>query len=250
MGAHLEVEVSETVGTHLEADGPSLTIGEHLQPAGLHDAETILAPDTPFRGLHPVSLAVNLIPRAWQTIRGLWPILLVVVLSGESIGMRFVDMLVILMFALVSVWNTFIHWATLRYRIHAGRLEIRQGLLNRSARTIDPARIQNIELVQNLFHTWSGLVELRIETAGEQTTEGLSALSVEDATELRNQLAAIGSLANPDESDARGRHRDPHRSDRDPGLRTHAAHHRDRRRDHRNRTRGHEPRGDRTSPPT
>ena len=32
-------------------------------------------------------------------IRGLWPILLVVVLSGESIGMRFVDMLVILMFA-------------------------------------------------------------------------------------------------------------------------------------------------------
>ena len=204
VGAHLEVEVSETVGTHLEADGPSLTIGEHLQPAGLHDAETILAPDTPFRGLHPVSLAVNLIPRAWQTIRGLWPILLVVVLSGESIGMRFVDMLVILMFALVSVWNTFIHWATLRYRIHAGRLEIRQGLLNRSARTIDPARIQNIELVQNLFHTWSGLVELRIETAGEQTTEGLlSALSVEDATELRNQLAAIGSLANPDESDAR-----------------------------------------------
>ena len=34
-------------------------------------AETILAPDTPFRGLHRVSLGVNLIPRAWQTIRGL-----------------------------------------------------------------------------------------------------------------------------------------------------------------------------------
>ena len=92
-------------------------------------------------------------------------------------------MLVILVFTLGQRVEHFIHWATLRYRIHAGRLEIRQGLLNRSARTIDPARIQNIELVQNLFHTWSGLVELRIETAGEQTTEGLlSALSVEDAT--------------------------------------------------------------------
>ena len=204
LGAHLRDETSLTVGVHLEAESPSLTVGAHLQPASLHDAETILAPDTPFRGLHPVSLAVNLIPRAWQTIRGLWPILLVIVLSGESIGMRFVDMLVILMFALLSVWNTFIHWATLRYRIHAGRLEIHQGLLNRSARTIDPARIQNIELVQNLFHTWSGLVELRIETAGEQTTEGLlSALSVEEATELRNQLAAIGSLANQEDDDAR-----------------------------------------------
>lgn len=204
IGVHLEEEATQTLGVHLEADGPSVTVGGHLQPVGLHDAETILAPDTPYRSLHPVSLAVNLIPRAWQTIRGLWPILLVVVLSGESIGMRFVDMLVILMFALVSVWNTFIHWATLRYRIHAGRLEIRQGLLNRSARTIDPARIQNIELVQNLFHTWSGLVELRIETAGEQTTEGLlSALSVEDATELRNQLAAIGSLANQGDEDER-----------------------------------------------
>ena len=204
VGVHLEEDITQTVGVHLEEEGPSLTLGDHLEPAGLHDAETIIAPDTPWRGLHPVSLAVNLIPRAWQTIRGLWPILLVVVLSGESIGMRFVDMLVILMFALVSVWNTFIHWATLRYRIHAGRLEIRQGLLNRSARTIDPARIQNIELVQNLFHTWSGLVELRIETAGEQTTEGLlSALSVEDATELRNQLAAIGSLAKQGDEDER-----------------------------------------------
>ncbi len=203
VGIHLEDEVSETVGVHLE-DEVTQTVGVYLEDVGLHDAETILTPDTPYKGLHPVSLAVNLIPRAWQTIRGLWPILLVVVLSGESIGMRFVDMLVILMFALVSVWNTFIHWATLRYRIHNGRLEINQGLLNRSARTIDPARIQNIELVQNLFHTWSGLVELRIETAGEQTTEGLlSALSVEDATELRNQLAAIGSLAQHDDGDTR-----------------------------------------------
>ena len=194
IGVHLQDEVSQTIGGHLTADhagSPPLT-STHT----IHEVDTLQTPNTPYRGLHPVSVAVNIIPRAWQTVRGLWPIFLVVVLSGESIGMRFIDLLVVLMFALVSVWNTFIHWATLRYRIHNGRLEITQGLLNRSARTIDPSRIQNIELVQNLFHTWSGLVELRIETAGEQTTEGLlSALSVEEATDLRAQLAAIGSLA-------------------------------------------------------
>ena len=134
IGGHLQDEVSQTIGVHLQ-DEVSQTIGGHLTAdhAGsptltsthtIHEADTLQTPDTPYRGLHPVSVAVNIIPRAWQTVRGLWPIFLVVVLSGESIGMRFIDLLVVLMFALVSVWNTFIHWATLRYRIHNGRLEI------------------------------------------------------------------------------------------------------------------------------
>jgi putative membrane protein len=216
VGIHLEDERTQTVGMHLE-DEHTRTVGMHLQvedlpqteeslslpapmilgaPGGIHEAETVLTPDTPWKGLHPISLGVNLLPRAWKTIRNMWPILLFVVIGGEGVGMRFVDLVVILLFALLSVWNTFIHWATLRYRIHQGRLEIRQGLLNRQARTIDPARIQNVELVQNLFHTWTGLVELRIDTAGEQTTEGLlSALSVEEATTLRSHLGNLGSLA-------------------------------------------------------
>ena len=81
--------------------------------------------------------------------------------------------------------------------------EIRQGLLNRQARTLAPDRIQNVSLVRNLFHRASGLVEVRIETAGDSSTEGmLSALSVEDAeallTELnaaRRQAAAAAAIA-------------------------------------------------------
>jgi putative membrane protein len=189
-----------TVGALLEEVTDSsikLPVPLAVQTSGsIHEADTLITTDIPWRGLHPTSLLVNLVPRAWNTVRSMWPILLVVVVSGQGVGMRFIDLVVILMFALMSVWNTFIHWATLRYRIHHGRLEIKQGLLNRQTRTIDPDRIQNIELVQNLFHTWSGLVELRIDTAGEQTTEGLlSALSVEEATELRTQLASLGSLA-------------------------------------------------------
>jgi putative membrane protein len=222
VGIHLEeLEVSETVGFHLEI---SETVGLHLEEAEplptepslqrsppldtgsagtLHEAETILVKDTPWQGLHPISLAVNLVPRAWNTIRSMWPILLFVVIGGEGAGIGFIELFVILLFTLASVWNTFVHWVTLRYRIHNGRLEITSGLLNRRARTIDPARIQNVELVQNLFHTWAGLVELRIDTAGESSTEGLlSALSVEDATALRNTLAEIGSLAAASRDDA------------------------------------------------
>ncbi len=214
VGKHLEE--LDTIGVHLEEipeGAPSTTEHSLKLPVplnaragdGILEAETMLTPDTPWKGLHPVSLAVNLLPRAWATIRSMWPFLLFVVIGGEGAGMRFVDLLVVLVFTLASVWNTFIHWATLRYRIQHGRLEINTGLLNRQSRTIDPARIQNVELVQNLFHTWAGLVELRIDTAGEQSTEGLlSALSVEDATVLRDQLAQFGSLASTDNDENEG----------------------------------------------
>ena len=158
-----------------------------LVASGMMEADTLLTPDTPWRSLHPVSLAVNLLPRAWATVRTLWPLLIFAFLGGESFGFHLAELMIVLIFTLASVWNTFIHWATLRYRMQQGRLEINTGLLNKQSRTIDPARIQNVELVQNLFHSWAGLVELRIDTAGELSTEGLlSALSVEDATELRD----------------------------------------------------------------
>jgi putative membrane protein len=56
---------------------------------------------------------------------------------------------------------------------------------------IDPERIQNVELVRNLFHKLAGLVELRIETAGERGAEGLlSAVSEAEAHDLRARLYA------------------------------------------------------------
>ena len=107
----------QTIGVHLEEINPpaestlddmldpvqmkpSETIGQHLEfiegaPKNIHDAETLLTPDTPWQGLHPVSLAVNLLPRAWQTIRSMWPILLFVFIGGEGAGMRFIDLGVI-----------------------------------------------------------------------------------------------------------------------------------------------------------
>ena len=42
--------------------------------------------------------------------------------------------------------------------MHEGMLELRYGLLNRRSRRLDPARIQNIEIVRNPLHKMSGLV--------------------------------------------------------------------------------------------
>ncbi len=149
------------------------------------------AVESPWQGLHPLSVVVNLIPQAWRTLRGSWPILLAVVV-GAGAGMQFFDLSLLLLFFALAFGRTFVHFATLRYRVHAGRFEVRFGLLNRQARELDPARIQNISLERNLFHRAAGLVEVRVETAGDAGIHGLlSALSVEAAQQLQQQLKAL-----------------------------------------------------------
>jgi len=150
--------------------------------------------------LHPASVAVNLLPRAWRVIRGLWPLLLALLWRGSSdetgMWVGLVDGGIVLLFFLLTVGGTLRHWLTLRYRIHRGRLEIRTGLLSRQVRTIDPARIQNVELVRTIPHRVSGLVEVRIETASGTEVEGLlSALTVDEAQALQDRLVALRDAA-------------------------------------------------------
>lgn len=163
----------------------------------LEDDEAELTLPLPEEGtwhrLHPASLVVNLIPRTARVIWGFWPIFLIMLVGGSVAGGPGLDDLgFVFFFMLTGVWSTFIHFLTLRYRVHNGKVEIRQGLLNKQARVIDPARIQNVGLIRNPFHRISGLVEVRLETAGDVRTEGLlSALSMRDATLFMRQLAAL-----------------------------------------------------------
>lgn len=180
-----------------EATDPLL--GVPLAPAGPPEQSAAAAPpdppavaDTPWRALHPLSLAVNLLPQAWRTARAAWPLLLVVVFGGAGTGLEAVDLSLLVAFFVLTITRTVTHFLTLRYRVHDGRFEVRSGLLNRRARVLDPARIQNIEAVQNLFHKAAGLVEVRVETAGDASTQGLlSALGTEEAHQLELELKTL-----------------------------------------------------------
>lgn len=138
-----------------------------------------------WRGLHPASIVVNLVPRAWRVLRQSWPLLLALVYGSTTDAVGLMDLSIVLLFFGMTVASSVVHFLTLRYRVQEGRLEIETGLLNRQVRTIDPARIQNVELSRNVFHRMSGLVEVRLETASGREVEGLlSALSVDDAESL------------------------------------------------------------------
>jgi len=123
-------------------------------------------------------------------MRMAWPLLLAILWRGDSgMWIDFIDLGLILFFFFATVGGTVKHYLVLRYRFVEGRLEIRTGLLYRRLRSIDANRIQNVELVRNVFHKLSGLVEVRIETASGTEIEGdLSALNLEAAETLRHQL--------------------------------------------------------------
>lgn len=160
--------------------------------------------ETPWKRLHPASVVVNLVPRTWRLVRSLWPLLLAMLYGQRASGEAMVDAGFLVVFAMLTFGNTILHWLTLRYRFHDGRLEIRTGLLNRQARVIAPERVQNTELVRNVFHRMSGLVEVRIETASGTEVEGqLSALSLADAQALVDALErGRGRAAEPEDDDA------------------------------------------------
>lgn len=167
------------------------------EPEAPEEPGAPVSAETPWRGLHPASLLVNLIPRTFGILFGYWPLLLAWLFGRGAVAPRPEDALFLMFILVPGALSTLVHLFTLRYRVSGGRLEIRQGLLNRQARTLAPDRIQNVSLVRNLFHRASGLVEVRIETAGDSSTEGLlSALSIEDAEALLTALnAARGQAA-------------------------------------------------------
>jgi len=147
------------------------------------------AEDVPWRALHPASVVVNLVPRTWALVRGFWPLLLVVVFGGASDRSWVADLPILLWLFVAAVGNTVVHWATLRYRLADGRLELRSGLLNRQKRVFSPRKIQHVEVVRNIFHRVTGLAEVRIETASGDEVEGLlSALSIDEAQRLVGAL--------------------------------------------------------------
>jgi putative membrane protein len=82
-----------------------------------------------------------------------------------------------------------VRWSRFWYRLDERALHLRGGLLQRWERTIQLPRIQSVDVVQKLTHRAFGVVELRIEVVGGQSTEApLVALTPDEATRLRALL--------------------------------------------------------------
>jgi len=160
-----------------------------------------LSEQTPWRRLHPASIWVNALPRTLKSLAAMWWLLIPFFLGDSKAAIGILELIILVVVLGSGLISSFIHYTTLRYRMFEGMLEVRYGLLNRRSRRLDPHRIQNIELVKNPLHKAFGLVELRVETAGEAREEGLlSGMNEAEAFRLRTAMEAIRTKGSVEEA--------------------------------------------------
>lgn len=92
-------------------------------------------------------------------------------------------------FFLLSLLRSCIRYLTLTYSIENRKLVVKQGILFQNNRTVPVRRIQNIDLVQNLFHRLLDVAEVKIETAsGSEPEAVLRVLAMSQIEQLRNEI--------------------------------------------------------------
>jgi putative membrane protein len=134
-----------------------------------------------WRRLHPAAIAV------WTSgvVGGIAiPIVVLMVVGGGGDSIGFATVV-----GGIALTAAVVRWSRFWYRLDERALHLRGGLLQRWERTIQLPRIQSVEVVQKLTHRAFGVVELRIEVVGGQSTEApLVALAPDEAIRLRGLL--------------------------------------------------------------
>ncbi|WDQ14715.1 PH domain-containing protein [Rhodopirellula sp. P2] len=137
--------------------------------------------------LHPISIVFQTVAIAKHTIL---PLALVAWNGAQTSWLGFVGAygflaITIAVFTVVG----FIRYWFYRYQLADGELIVTSGVFFRSKRNVPVARIQNVDLVQNLFHRVLGVAEVRVETASGTEPEAiLKVLSLRDVELLREQI--------------------------------------------------------------
>ena len=142
-----------------------------------------LPPSSTVARLHPTSVLFLMTSSARQLIG---PLIAAIVFSRGMANAIWVP----LAFGGIVATAVF-RYVTYRYRLAAGELTVREGVLFRSERHVPYARIQNLNLVRNPLHRWLGVAEVHVETAGGSKPEAiLRVLSLDAVEELRRHVFA------------------------------------------------------------
>jgi putative membrane protein len=137
------------------------------------------------RALHPVSMLLGMplallvrsivLPVAAVVASGLWAsVPLVVAVAGAWIVGRVLS------------------WQRFRFSFDGDVVRVESGVLQRSHRSVDVARVQQVEIDRPLVQRLLGVATLRIETAGadDEPEIELRVLAEQDAVELRDAVRA------------------------------------------------------------
>jgi len=144
------------------------------------------APGPPSHRLHPTSILFGLagIIRSFGV-----PLIFVLFFSRGRDSSFFIWMLII--FGIPAFLYEFIRYARTRVRYEGDEVIVNRGLIFRSERHIPYNRIQNIDIVQNVFHRLCRVAIVKIETSSGSDAEAvLKVLSVSAIETMRERVFA------------------------------------------------------------
>src|SRR5215208_1933245 len=144
------------------------------------------------RHLHPVAMLIGAIGTLRRWISGLiFPG--IVLLTSQGFSLRTVALFlisVLVVAALAALWGFLSWWAT-TYAVTGNFFRLKQGVLQKSERTIPLDHVQSVDTVQGVIQRAFTIVEVRIETEGGGSSEpaaSLSALDSASAQALRREI--------------------------------------------------------------
>ncbi len=148
------------------------------------------------RHLHPVAMLIGAVTTIRRWISGLvLPGIALLVSQGFSLRTLTLFLLGILVVAVLAALWGFLAWRATTYEITANSFRLRQGVVQKSERTIPLEHVQSVDTVQGVIQRVFGVYEVRIETAGGGAGEpdaSLSALDGEAARALRREIEGSG----------------------------------------------------------
>jgi len=136
---------------------------------------------TQLHSLHPLSMLFSV---GLAAKRLLLPGLVVLVLRPG--GQLEIWLMILFVPAVIGALAKYLSF---RYRLGPDELIIREGIVTRNERHVPYARIQNIDLVQNPFHRWLRVAEVRVETAsGDRPEAIMRVLSLPSVEAMREHV--------------------------------------------------------------
>ena len=122
----------------------------------------------------------------WQILKGLWPVLLLMLLGNREVNSY--EIIAILIVGLTVV-GAFIRFLFFRFYIDQKKLIIKTGWLKKETKIIPLERIQTVHIEQGPFHQVLNIVKLSIDTPGSKKAEAsIDALHQSMAEALRDEL--------------------------------------------------------------
>ncbi|MDQ3429925.1 MAG: PH domain-containing protein [Actinomycetota bacterium] len=126
----------------------------------------------PLLRLHPAAMVINALKSIRRLIsasalpgifvlfsQGLSPLTIALVLLGAGV-----------LVVLAALWG-FLSWRATTYGVVGGSFRLRQGVFQKSERTIPLEHVQSVDTVQGIVQRAFGVYEVRVETAGGGTSE-------------------------------------------------------------------------------